>query len=89
MRGHTVIVGFGTKGRSAIQTLTATGLKRDQIVIVDPSGKVVDTAVAEGYNGIVGDATRSDVLIKAEVQRAGQIIICTQRDDTAVLVTLT
>ncbi|EFG08055.1 Ion channel membrane protein [Streptomyces clavuligerus] len=84
-----MIVGFGTKGRSAIQTLTATGLKRDQIVIVDPSGKVVDTAVAEGYNGIVGDATRSDVLIKAEVQRAGQIIICTQRDDTAVLVTLT
>ncbi|GLF96659.1 NAD-binding protein [Streptomyces yaizuensis] len=89
MRGHTVIVGFGTKGRSAIQTLTATGLSKDRIVIVDPSGKVVESAVAEGYNGVVGDATRSDVLLKAEVQRAGQIIIATQRDDTAVLVALT
>jgi voltage-gated potassium channel len=89
LREHTIIVGLGTKGRSAIQTLTTTGLRKGQIVVVDTSGKVVEAAVAEGYNGVVGDATRSDVLIRAEVQRAGKIIITTQRDDTAVLVTLT
>ncbi len=89
LREHTVIVGFGTKGRSAIQTLCATGLRKDQIVIVDPSTKVIETANADGFVGVIGDATRSDVLLRAEVQRARQIVIATQRDDTAVLVTLT
>ncbi|WP_037675235.1 TrkA family potassium uptake protein [Streptomyces globisporus] len=89
LRDHTVVVGFGTKGRSAIQTLCATGLRKDQIVIVDPSTKVIETANADGFVGVIGDATRSDVLLRAEVQRARQIVIATQRDDTAVLVTLT
>ncbi|XIE79224.1 TrkA family potassium uptake protein [Streptomyces sp. SBR177] len=89
LREHTVIVGFGTKGRSAIQTLCATGLRKDQIVIVDPSTKVIEAANADGFVGVVGDATRSDVLLRAEVQKARQIVIATQRDDTAVLVTLT
>ncbi|MGW2299811.1 potassium channel family protein [Streptomyces sp. NPDC001809] len=89
LRDHTVIVGFGTKGRSAIQTLCATGLSKEQIVIVDPSNKVIETANADGFVGVIGDATRSDVLFRAEVQRARQIVIATQRDDTAVLVTLT
>ena len=89
LREHTVVIGFGTKGRSAIQTVCATGLKKEQVVVVDPNSKVIDAATADGYAGVVGDATRSDVLIRAEVQRARQIIIATQRDDTAVLVTLT
>ncbi|MFJ2609544.1 potassium channel family protein [Streptomyces sp. NPDC087425] len=89
LRDHTVVIGFGTKGRSAIQTVCATGLKKEQVVVVDPSSKVIDAATAEGYAGVVGDATRSDVLKRAELQRARQIIIATQRDDTAVLVTLT
>ncbi|MFF3174096.1 potassium channel family protein [Streptomyces sp. NPDC057900] len=89
LRDHTVVVGFGTKGRSAIQTLCATGLRKDQIVIVDPASKVIEIANAEGFTGVLGDATRSDVLLRAEVQKARQIIIATQRDDTAVLVALT
>ncbi|MDQ1047076.1 voltage-gated potassium channel [Streptomyces sp. V4I2] len=89
LRDHTVVIGFGTKGRSAIQTVCATGLKKEQVVVVDPSSKVIDAATADGYAGIIGDATRSDVLMRAEVHRARKIIIATQRDDTAVLVTLT
>ncbi|MFF4539673.1 potassium channel family protein [Streptomyces aureus] len=89
LRDHTVVVGFGTKGRSAIETVCATGLKKEQVVVVDPSPRVVDAAAAEGYAGVIGDATRSDVLMRAELHKARQIIIATQRDDTAVLVTLT
>lgn len=89
LREHTVVVGFGTKGRSALQTLLATGLSKEQVVIVDPSAKVIDIANAEGFTGVVGDATRSEVLLRAEIQKARQIVIATQRDDTAVLVTLT
>ncbi|MFE2095647.1 potassium channel family protein [Streptomyces sp. NPDC059468] len=89
LRDHTVVVGFGTKGRSAVQTVCATGLKREQVVVVDPSSKVIDAATSEGYAGVMGDATRSEVLKRAEVHRARQIIVAPQRDDTAVLVTLT
>ncbi|WP_328425811.1 potassium channel family protein [Streptomyces sp. NBC_00443] len=89
LRDHTVVVGFGTKGRSAIQTVCATGLKKEQVIVVDPSSKVIEAAVADGYAGVTGDATRSEVLKRAEVHKARKIIIATQRDDTAVLVTLT
>jgi voltage-gated potassium channel len=89
LRDHTVVVGFGTKGRSAIQTLTATGIKKEQIIVVDPSSKVIEAANAEGFAAVIGDATRSDVLLRAELQKARQVVIATQRDDTAVLVALT
>jgi voltage-gated potassium channel len=67
----------------------ATGLRRDQVVVIDPSSKVIDAATADGYAGVMGDATRSEVLKRAEVHKARQIIVAPQRDDTAVLVTLT
>ncbi|MET9253582.1 potassium channel family protein [Streptomyces sp. NPDC048182] len=89
LRDHTVVVGFGTKGRSAIETVCTTGLRKEQVVVVDPSGKAIEAATAHGYAGVIGDATRSDVLNRAELFRAKQVIIATQRDDTAVLVTLT
>ncbi|MGP3978679.1 potassium channel family protein [Streptomyces sp. 8N114] len=89
LRDHTVVVGFGTKGRSAVQTLLSTGLGRNQIVVIDPQPQAVSAATAEGFAGVEGDATRSEVLTRAEVQRAKQIVIAPQRDDTSVLVTLT
>lgn len=89
MRDHTVVVGFGTKGRSAIQTVCATGLRKEQVVVVDPATKAIDAATADVYADVIGDATRSEMLKRAEVHRARQIIIATQRDDTAVLVALT
>jgi voltage-gated potassium channel len=89
LRDHTVVIGFGTKGRSAIQTVCATGLRKEQVVVVDPSSKAIDAATNEGYAGVIGDGTRSEVLKRAEVHRARQIIVATQRDDTAVLVSLT
>lgn len=89
MRDHVVVVGFGTKGRSAIRAVCAAGVPKDRVVVIDPSGKAIAAAEAEGYGGVAGDATRSAVLLKAEVQRAGKIIVAPQQDDTAVLVTLT
>lgn len=89
LRDHVVIVGFGTKGRSAAHTLLGHGMRAAQIVIVDPDSKAVEAAASEGFVGVFGDATRSDVLLRAEAQRARQIVIATQRDDTAVLVSLT
>ena len=36
MDQHVVVVGYGTKGRSAIDTLVSNGYDRDSIVVVDP-----------------------------------------------------
>ncbi|MCC3772817.1 TrkA family potassium uptake protein [Streptomyces sp. UNOC14_S4] len=89
MREHTVVVGYGTKGRHAIETLIGQGKPKEKIVVVDPQKKVVDAASADGLVGVLGDATRSETLQRAELPRASQVVICTERDDTAALVTLT
>jgi voltage-gated potassium channel Kch len=37
VRDHTVIVGYGTKGRGAARTLVAHGVRAGQIVVVAPT----------------------------------------------------
>lgn len=88
MKNHVVIVGYGTKGRAAVQTLTGSGFERESIVVIDPSNQASLEAQADGVASILGDATRRDVLVRAEAALASQIIITTNRDDSAVLATL-
>jgi voltage-gated potassium channel len=89
LKNHTVVVGYGTKGRSAISALVANGVHPDDVVVVDPGPEAIAEATAAGFAGVVGDAARSEVLQRAEVGRASRVIVAVQRDDTAVLVTLT
>jgi voltage-gated potassium channel len=88
MRDHVIIVGYGTKGRSAVQTLVNNGVDREDIIIIDPSPSASSDAQADGLACIVGDASRRDILARAEVARAKQIVVTADRDDAAVLVTL-
>ena len=88
-RGHIVVIGYGTKGRHAVETLLLKGAPRSRIVVVDPQHRAIQTANEHGLVGVLGDATRSEVLRRAEAGHAAQIIVGTQRDDTAVLITLT
>lgn len=89
MGQHVVIVGYGTKGRSAVETLVSNGLDRESIVIVDPSPTAMQDAHADGLAVVSGDATRRDVLRRAGVAEASHVIITTNRDDSNVLATLT
>ncbi|MFF1871256.1 potassium channel family protein [Streptomyces sp. CB03911] len=89
VREHTVVIGYGTKGRTAVDTLLGQGVRKDSIVVVDPQQKVVDQAARDGLVGVVGDATRTDTLLRAELPRAAQVVVAPERDDTAVLITLT
>jgi voltage-gated potassium channel len=85
MDKHVVVVGYGTKGRSAIETLLRNGGSRDDIVVVDPDAAAAQEANNGGLTVVVGDATRRDVLRRAGVANASQIIITTDRDDSTVL----
>ncbi|MBT8227223.1 MAG: potassium channel family protein [Dactylosporangium sp.] len=89
LQDHTVVVGYGTKGRSAIGVLLANGVRHDQVVVIDPSDSAADEATAGGLVAVVGDATRSLVLRQAGLERAARVIVAVDRDDTAVLITLT
>ncbi|MCW2754813.1 MAG: TrkA-N domain protein [Marmoricola sp.] len=89
MEQHVVVIGYGTKGRSAVDTLVKNGVDRDAVVIVDPSSIALGDAHADGFAVVTGDASRREVLRRAGVERAKQVIITTPRDDTTVLATLT
>lgn len=89
LKAHTVVVGYGTKGRSAIGVLLANGVPKNRIVVIDPRPDVAAEAAADGLVAIAGDATRSVILRQAGVELAERVIVSADRDDTAVLVTLT
>jgi voltage-gated potassium channel len=89
MRNHVVVVGYGTKGRSAVDTLQTNGANPAQIVVIDPKPGAIVDANLRGFAAIEGDATRRDVLRRAEIIKAREVIITLDRDDSAILVTLT
>ena len=89
VRQHVIVCGYGTKGRSAIRSLQASGTPLEQIVVVDPEPRAIDEANSVGLHGIVGDASRTDVLRRAHVERARAVIVAANRDDASVLITLT
>jgi voltage-gated potassium channel len=88
LRGHTVVVGYGTKGRAAISTLRRSGDAAGGFVVIDPSPGCAEEATDDGVAVIVGDATRSSVLRQAGVESAARVIVAVARDDAATLVTL-
>ncbi|WIM68304.1 potassium channel family protein [Corynebacterium breve] len=88
MRNHTIIIGFGTKGRSAVDALIADGLSPSKIVVIDSDPQALARAESEGLVAVNGNGTKSDVLKIAGVTRAKSVVVATSSDDTAVLVTL-
>jgi voltage-gated potassium channel len=88
--GHTIVVGYGAMGASAVQTLRAEGIVPGEgIVVIDHQHRPADQARDAGLVTIVGDATRTETLREACVERARAVIVTCNRDDTAALVTLT
>ncbi|MGA9872400.1 MAG: potassium channel family protein [Rhodococcus sp. (in: high G+C Gram-positive bacteria)] len=86
--GHTVVVGYGTKGRAAAKAVLFDN-DTTSVAVVDTDRGALDAAWAREMTTISGSGTRRDVLGAAAVSRAGSIIVSVDRDDTAVLVTLT
>ena len=89
VRDHTVVVGYGTKGRTAVSAMIGDGAIPGEIVVVDTDQTSLDRASAAGLVTVRGDANKSDVLRLAGAQRAKAIVVATNADATAVLVTLT
>jgi voltage-gated potassium channel len=86
---HYIICGYGSTGRSAIRALRAQGVGDDRFVVIEPDPGTADDATADGLVTVVGDASATSVLRSAEIDQAAAVVVTPNRDDTAVLVTLT
>ena len=89
LKDHTIVIGFGTKGRAAVETLLARDADRERIVVVDSDPSAIEEATAAGLAAVHGSAGRTAVLEAAGIREAKAVIVATDRDDAAVLVTLT
>lgn len=89
MRNHVVVIGYGTKGQSAVNTLRRQGTPAEKIVVIDSDANAIATANYDGLAGFQGDATRREMLARAEVSKAKGVIISLDRDGTSILATLT
>ena len=86
---HTIICGYGAKGRSAANTLLAKGLTPAQIVVIDERPEARARATAAGMAAVAGSSATTAALLEAGIADAKSIVVAVDRDDTAVLTTLT
>lgn len=89
LKDHIIICGFGVKGQSAAETLINKGSNPEQIVIIDSTDSAIEAANRLGYMAIKGNASRSEVLHEAGIEKAKSVLITPDRDDSSVLITLT
>jgi voltage-gated potassium channel len=89
LKDHVIVCGYGTKGRAAVSALLETGYDKSRIVIVENREVALRQAAANGLVAIEGNATRSAVLLQADVKNCKSVIIATDSDEASVLITLT
>jgi voltage-gated potassium channel len=89
LQNHVVVVGYGHSGRCAAAELVARGFEKARILIIDLDHIRLEHAAEQGYVGILGDASREETLREAMLTSAHALLVCTDRDDTNVLITLT
>ena len=88
VRDHVVLCGYGTKGRSALRALQENG-RLGEVVVVDTDPRKLAEATAAGHVGVLGSASREQVLQEAVVGRARAVVVAVDADEATVLITLT
>jgi voltage-gated potassium channel len=89
LRDHVIICGFGTKGRAAATTLLGHGYAPERLVVVDESAAARSKATSMGLSAVAGSATTQHALLDAGIAEAAAVVVAVDRDDAAVLATLT
>ena len=90
LRNHIIVCGYGVKGQAAVATILAHGdHDHREIVVIDERPEVIDQAQRAGHAGVLANASSSASLEAAGITDATAVVVAPDRDDTAVLVTLT
>lgn len=85
---HTVVIGFGVKGRSAVRSLLDSGTTPSRIVVVAEDDDSIREAAEQGLTAVQGDGRRETVLAQAGISRAGRVVIAADDDANSVLITM-
>ena len=87
LNNHTVVCGFGVKGRAALEYLRRYDPDMEAVAIDDREDALTQ-ANAEGLTGIEGQAFDPAILQAAEVDRAKTVVVALDSDDHTVLTIL-
>jgi voltage-gated potassium channel len=89
LNDHVIICGYGHSGACAAEELVARGFEKRQILVVDAVQQRVELAAERGFVGLLGNVTSEEILRRSMLETARALFVCTDRDDTNVLVVLT
>jgi len=89
LKDHTIVCGYGVKGRSAVRALLGRGVAPSEIVAIEPSADAQARATADGLALVAGSAATQAALLEAGIGEARAVVVAADRDDTSVLIALT
>ena len=85
LTGHTIVCGFGRNGKQAILKLTNYNKK---IVVIENDKEIIDLLDADEILNVQGDATTDEVLLKAGIENAANLITTLPSDADNLFVVL-
>ena len=86
LEGHTIICGFGRNGNQAMLKLQNY---KQQFVIVEKDEDLIHDADRKGYFNVQGDATTDEILKRAGITKASNLITALPSDADNLFVVLT
>ncbi|HOJ21583.1 MAG TPA: NAD-binding protein [Armatimonadota bacterium] len=89
LANHIIVCGYGVKGHATVEELICFGHSPDEIVVIDASADAARDAARLGVAALRGDATKEATLEAAVIEKATDIVVDVDRDDTTVLICLT
>lgn len=85
LTGHTIICGYGRNGKQAIAKLKSY---QRAYVVIEQDKEIIEKLDLEGVLNIVGDATTDEVLLKAGIKNAKNLITALPSDADNLFVVL-
>lgn len=86
LKNHHVICGYGRIGQLICQEIAGKPLP---FVVIENDPHLIKTIEEKGYPYIQGDATREDILLKANIPNAKGLVACVSSDADNVYIILT
>jgi len=87
LKGHTLICGYGVKGRSALEYLRKHDIDT-RVFVIDDSKAALRIANRDGVDGILGKAFDREVLDEAAIRDASKLIVSLNTDELSILTVL-
>lgn len=86
MQGHTIVCGYGRNGNKAINKLLSYN---QEVLVIEKNKELVEELDRNKIMSIEGDATLDEVLIKAGIKKANNLITALPSDADNLFVVLT